>query len=274
MHMLDSLLHKYLRIPYRLHVYVDRKAKKTKATVVLLHGMGNSGAAWDAVVEKLPADIRVISIDLLGFGQSPSPRWLKYSTDIQAKAVMSTLLRLGFKRQLIIVGHSMGSLVAVELAKRYPLWVKALILCSPPLYNEAQKKTILPDQNMVLKNFYRMMQKYPKNLVDIAPLATKLKIVGKAFNVTAENVDIYMGALEASIVSQTGYKDVQRIQKPVQLLHGAFDPVVIKKNLDTIVAMNPRVTLQVVVAGHELLGAYIPAVVKAVSRFADTPKRP
>ena len=273
MRILDSLLHKYLRVPYRLHVYVDRKAKKTKATVVLLHGMGNSGAAWDEVVKKLPDDIRVISIDLLGFGASPSPRWLKYSTVIQAKAVMSTLLRLGFKRQLIIVGHSMGSLVAVELAKRYPMWVKSLILCSPPLYNETQKKTILPDQNTVLKNFYRMMQKYPKNLVDIAPLATKLKIVGKAFNVTAENVDIYMGALEASIVSQTGFKDVKRIQKPVQLLHGAFDPVVIKKNLDLIVAANPKVTLQVVLAGHELLGAYIPAVVKAVTRFADTTKR-
>jgi len=273
MRLLDNLLHKYLRIPYRLHVHVDQRPKKSRATIVLLHGMGNSGATWDAVVKKLPDDLRVISIDLLGFGESPSPRWLKYSTDIQAKAVMSTLLRLGFKRQLIIVGHSMGSLVAVEIAKRYPMFVKSLVLCSPPLYNESQKKTLLPDPNLVLKNFYRLVQKYPKNIVDIAPLATKLKIVGKAFNVTAENVDIYMGALEASIVSQTGFKDVKRIQKPVQLLHGAFDPVVVKKNLDAIVEANPRVTLQVVLAGHELLGAYIPAVVKAVQRAADTVKR-
>lgn len=269
--MLTTLFHKYLRLPYRLNVHIDKKVKKPIATVVLLHGMGNSGASWDQLVTKLPEGIRVISIDLLGFGGSPSPRWLKYSTSIQAKSVATTLIRMGINQKVIIVGHSMGSLVAVELAKRYPLFVKSLILCSPPFYNDVEKRELLPNPNKILKKFYKMIQNYPKNIVDVVPLALKLKIVGKAFNVTNDNVDIYFAALESSIINQTAFKDIMRIQKPIKLIHGVFDPVVIKKNLDTIVKQNKQAKLIVVFAGHELLGSYVPAVVKTVQEFI-TPK--
>jgi len=267
--MLDTFLHKFLRLPYRLHVYVDNRSKNPRATVVLLHGMGNSGASWDAVVAKLPKDIRIISIDLLGFGKSPSPRWLKYNTTVQAKSVIATLLRLNINQKLVIVGHSMGGLVAVEIAKRYPLFVKSLILCSTPFYNDRQKKELLPDPNKVLRDIYRLMQKYPDNIVDIAPIAAKLNIVGKAFNVTSDNVDIYLAALESSVINQTAFQDVKRLRKPIQLIHGVFDPVVIKKNLDAIVNENPRAKLSIVVTGHEMLGIYVGAVVKAIKDSTD-----
>lgn len=268
--MLDTLLHKYLRLPYNLHVYVDKKVKNPKATVLLLHGMGNSGASWDELVSKLPEGIRVISIDLLGFGTSPRPRWLKYSTSIQAKSVAATLLKLGINQKLIIVGHSMGSLVAVELAKRYPLFVRSLVLCSPPFYNDAETRELI-NPNKILKRLYKMIQKYPKNLVDVVPIATKLKIVGKAFNVTNDNIDIYFAALEASIINQTAFEDVKKIKKRIRMIHGIFDPVVVKKNLDEIVKTNPRAKLSVIVAGHELLGPYVPAVKKAIEEVAVSP---
>ena len=89
--------------------------------------MGNSGESWDDLITKLTkSDVgaRVISMDLLGFGKSPSPRWLKYDVAIQAKSVIFTLLRAGVRQPLIIVGHSMGSLIAIEITKRYPLLVK------------------------------------------------------------------------------------------------------------------------------------------------------
>ena len=271
--MFDTFIHKYLRIPYPLHIYIDKKVKKPVATVLLLHGMGNSGASWNEVVKKLPKNVRVISIDLLGFGKSPSPRWLKYSTTVQARSVVATLFSLNINQQLIVVGHSMGSLVAVELAKKYPLFVKSLVLCSPPFYNDIERKTLLPDPNVVLKRFYRMIEKHPNNIVDVVPLVTRLNIVGKAFNVTSDNVDIYLAALKASILNQTGFKDVKNIRKPIQLLHGVIDPVVIKQNLDEIVAENKHAKLYVILAGHELLGSYIPAVVKAITRLLPVEKQ-
>lgn len=262
--MLDVLIHKYLNVPYQLHAKTNKAVARPQATVVFLHGIGNSSASWNEVTKKLPKDIRVISIDLLGFGQSPSPRWLKYNTRIQARSVFRTLFRLGISQQIIIVGHSMGSLVAVELAKRYPLLVKSLILCSPPFYTDHERHNIITDPNKILKDFYRLLQKHPETLVDLAPIAVKLKIVSKAFDVTDKNVDVYMAALESSIINQDLFKEVKRLQKPIQIIHGALDPVVIKKNLTDIVRSNKHASLSVILAGHELLGAYVPAVIKAV----------
>lgn len=267
--MFGTFLHKYLRVPYQLHVHTDRKGVSPRATVLLLHGMGNSGASWDAIVKKLPHDIRVISIDLLGFGRSPSPRWMKYDVRIQAQSVARTLLRMNIKTPLIIVGHSMGSLTAIEIAKRYPLFIKSLILCSPPLYSDAEERELLPSQGTMLRRFYQLVLKNPQSIVQAVPLAVKLKIVGDAFDVTAKNVDIYLAALQSSIIHQTALPDVSRLHKPVHIIHGILDPVVIKKNLDQVVKNNDKATLLVIPAGHEMLGAYIPAIVKAINKAVE-----
>jgi len=65
-------------------------------------------------------------------------------------------------------------------------------------------------------------------------------------------------------VSQTSLDDAKRLRKPMRIVHGALDPVVIKKNLDEIVAANDQAQLTVILAGHAILGPYVPAVIKQV----------
>lgn len=70
--MWDAVVHRYLHVPYRLHIYSDKQVSRPKATVLLLHGIGNSGkAAWRSVILKkrclIPAD---------GFYE-----WKKFMTD-------------------------------------------------------------------------------------------------------------------------------------------------------------------------------------------------
>ena len=262
--MFDTLLHKSLRIPYALHVHVDQKPKRPRATVVLLHGIGDSAATWDKLVAELPSDVRIISIDLLGFGKSPAPSWLTYNIRVQARSVMTTLLGRRIRRPLIIVGHSMGSLVAIEMARRYSLLVNSLVLCSPPLYSDEQRRRLLPNPNRMLKSIYRLMVDNPKRVVDVSSFVDRLKIAGSAFHITADNVTIFMSALEAAIIDQTALSDMRAIQKPIRLIHGRLDPLVIKANLRDVVDANPHATLEVVNASHELNRGYITAVTKAV----------
>jgi pimeloyl-ACP methyl ester carboxylesterase len=265
--MLDTLLHKYLRIPYALHVHVVRKPRQARATVLFLHGIGTSGAAWDDVVKGLPKDVAVIAVDLLGFGKSPSPEWAKYSAATQARSLIATLLKLNIRQRLIIVGHSMGALVAVETAKRYPVIVKSLILCSPPFYEDIEKR-FLPNRDRTLKSVYKLAKNHPEQFAAVAALTVKYKLVEKTVNVTAENVTAYMAALESSIINQTSLHDAQHLHKAMHILHGALDPVVIKKNLDAIVKANPRAELTVVyLAGHSLVGPYITALTKKIKEI-------
>lgn len=263
--MWQTIIHKYLHIPYRLHIYSEKRVKRPRLTVVLLHGMGYSGVAWDELVERLPDDVRAISVDLLGFGASPNPRWLKYDIRVQARAVARTLLHAGVRSRIVVIGHSMGSLTAIELAKRYPVVIDSLILCAPPLYTQTQQKTFWPSQEKLLKDFYKLAIKNPARLAAATPLAVRLKIVGAAFNVTKDNVAIYLSALQASILQQTSMTDLAKLRKRVHMITGSLDPLVVKKNVKTVAQAREEFTHASVLAGHELTTPYVNEILKRLT---------
>src|SRR5688572_20917551 len=131
--LFDTIWHRVLRRPYLLAVTDTGGPGKV---VLLLHGLGTSGEAWRPLVSQLKGEAwRVITLDLLGFGQSPRPEWNSYSVEDHARAVIATLRRLGVRKQkLTLVGHSMGCLVASHIAARRPRRVQRLVLYEPPVF--------------------------------------------------------------------------------------------------------------------------------------------
>lgn len=265
--MLDTLIHRWLRVPYQLHVHAHRTSKRHRRTVVLLHGLGNSGAAWDEVIEKLEPNIRVISLDLLGFGNSPRPTWAVYNVRTQARSVIATLLSLRLSGRVILVGHSLGGLVSIEVAKRYPLIIRSLILCSPPLYDQSS------DSNLLIKSAFRRAKRHPERFLRLAAIAMKYNLVNKSFRVSDENIEPYMATLGASILNQTSLDDVKKLNKPITILFGTVDPWVKKRNLKSVIKANPRAELRVFLASHEIRGPYVQQVVKAIADAARVPSK-
>lgn len=273
--MLDTITHRWLRIPYTLNVRHYHKPKKPRATVLFIHGIGNTGDAWREVIAKMPSDVRVITIDLLGFGASPHPTWPVYNAKTQASSVLATYFKLGITTKLIVVGHSLGSLVAIEMAKRYPLLIDSLILCSPPLYDTSVSRTPLPRGDTMLRDLYKIAERYPGDFVRLSTFAMKYALINPSFNVTAQNVDSYMATLSASIVNQTSYTDAHTLTTPTVMIRGTLDLLVINKNLKHITKTNPSVQLRSVIAGHEVKGAFVKAVVRAINeRLPESTKQP
>lgn len=263
--MFSTFIHRWLRVPYTLHVRELRRVKKPRATLLFIHGIGSTGAEWDKVIEKLPEDVSLMTIDLLGFGESPRPSWAKYNANTQAKSVVATLVRSGIRRKLIIVGHSLGALVAVEVAKRYPLAVKSLILCSPPFYKTDDLNPLL-NADEILRRIYAQVEGRAEALVKFSTLATKLKLVNAAFNVTDDNVDSYIATLQSTIINQTTLDDAKGINKPMTIIYGSLDPFVIDKNIKELADTNPQVTRAKILIGHEIIGRYVPAVVREIMK--------
>lgn len=266
--MFDTLIHRWLRVPYRLHTHVERSIKKPRATILFLHGIGSSSAEWEKVINKLPEDVSIFAIDLLGFGESPRPSWAKYSAREQARSVIATLLRVGFSRNLIIVGHSLGALVAVEVAKRYPLLVRSLVLCSPPFYR-ADVNSKWPTSDQLLKNLFLLAQERQDNFLRFAEFATRYKLVNPAFQVTSDNVDSYLATLRGSIVSQTAFDDAKVIKKPTTIIYGSLDPLVIDRNIKSVAAANSYVKLSRHLLGHEISGRYIGVAVRHIIKHIE-----
>ena len=241
--------------------------------MLFIHGIGNNGDAWKDVITELPDDVRVIAIDLLGFGKSPSPEWALYDARTQANSVLATYFKLRIRGKIMIVGHSMGSLVAVEIAKRYPLLVRSLILCSPPFYNFDQTKFKLPKTDKALRRLYTSVSNNPDQFVKLTAFAIKYKLLDKSYSVTLENVDSYMAALNAMIINQTSYDDVQTLRMPIKIIRGTLDPFVIAKNLKRVAKNQQNIQLQTIVAGHEVKGFFIPAVIKSIKNYLPAHKQ-
>ncbi|MFI5212703.1 MAG: alpha/beta fold hydrolase [Candidatus Saccharimonadales bacterium] len=274
MKKVDKIIHKWLKVPYRLNIHIVQRVKKPRATLLFIHGIGNSTAAWDKVINRMPADVSIVNVDLLGFGFSPRPTWAVYDARRQARSVAASYRRLRLRGPVIIVGHSLGALVAVEMAKLYPRTIKSLVLCSPPFYtNQAVTKKLLPNNEKILLGLYRAIQTHPEQFVKISAISAKYGIINRAFQVTDENVHAYMGALEASIVNQTAYEDVQKIPQSVAIIYGTLDPVVVAKNIKQLALTCPNITAKSTVAAHEIKGPYIAAIAKLIIRTIDTDVR-
>lgn len=263
--MLDTFVHRVLRFPYQLSYTVYQSPKKPRATVVMLHGLGGSSLMWDKIVKGLPDDVRIVAIDLLGFGTSPRPNWVKYDARTQARSVTATLATFSLRRPVILVGHSLGALVSIEVAKRYPWLIKELVLCSPPFYMpSAAEKHKRPDSDELLRRLYSSLGKNPDKALSVLNLAGKLGIINPGFKVDATNIDAYLSTLEMAIINQTSFADAIASRKHITILTGRLDLVVIAGNVKRIVQRNPRVEWKQITAGHEIKGVYRSALRRAI----------
>jgi pimeloyl-ACP methyl ester carboxylesterase len=98
--------------------------------VLLLHGKNFWGAYWEGPARALSAaGFRVIVPDQLGFGKSSKPD-IHYSFDGLASNTARLLDVLGVRRA-VVVGHSMGGMLAVRFARNYPERTEKLVLENP-----------------------------------------------------------------------------------------------------------------------------------------------
>jgi len=92
-------------------------------SLVLLHGWGLNRHVWSGMVQKFSATHRVAAIDLPGHGNSDMPPGDAYRLTDVADAVATNLMQ-----DSIILGWSLGGLIALQLALQHPALVQRLIL--------------------------------------------------------------------------------------------------------------------------------------------------
>lgn len=99
--------------------------------VVFVHGWGDSNAIWRETVANLASDFCCIALDLPGHGNSPAGRgpWSIKTLSVPVQILMGSL---GITAATI-VGHSMGGVVALQLALEHPKLVKRLVLIDVPM---------------------------------------------------------------------------------------------------------------------------------------------
>ncbi len=96
--------------------------------VVLVHGMVNSSKHWELVARRLADRYTVIAPDLIGHGDSATPRG-DYSLGAHATVIRDVLSAIGVEKATI-VGHSLGGGVAMQFFWQFPQRTERLVLVS------------------------------------------------------------------------------------------------------------------------------------------------
>ncbi len=125
--------------------------------IVLLHGFLENQSMWNALVPVLSQKYRVITIDLLGHGQTEPMGYIQTMED-NADAVHEVLSSLRL-RKAVFIGHSMGGYVALAYAELYPESVKGFVLLNSTAKEDSPERKTNRDRAIIavkkrLRNLY------------------------------------------------------------------------------------------------------------------------
>ena len=261
----DWIQHRLFHRPYLLYTRVDAGEG---TPVLLLHGIANSGKSWTyttKLLAKLP--VRTLVFDLLGFGHSVRPvdDWLKYDTNDHAKAVIRTLRKSNPGRPVTIVGHSMGCLIAIRVAKLRPDLVDHLILYQPPFYvglpsgSNAEKRT-----KFYISTYESMIKQMPPWLGKFT-LAQKVFGQFTGFDLTPDNWIPSQRSMKNTIIDQTSVAELKKLSVPTEIIYGSLDGLVIKDTKNKFFAdMATHVTSEEIPETHIISPRASRAIVKRI----------
>jgi pimeloyl-ACP methyl ester carboxylesterase len=212
--------------------------------VVLLHGFLENQMMWSAFVPEFSKKNRVITIDLLGHGNTESLGYV-HSMEDQADIVHHVLHELKI-RKAVLVGHSMGGYVALAFAELYPDFMKGLLLLNSTSSADSDERKTNRDRAIaaVKQNYSAFVSMSIANLFSIENRERLLDTIEK---VKIEALKTPLQGIVASLEGMKIRKDREVILHfatyPIQLILGKKDGVLIyEDNLEQIEGTKVKLT--------------------------------
>ena len=204
---------------------------KPRLTVIFIHGIASSSATFTPALKYLEGttslkDIRYVTYDLLGSGESYKNDELNYDYKNQIEALENSLKKLRVKTPLVIVGHSMGTLIATRYAYDHKKAASQLILCSPPVYTE--KDLDNPAFEVAMSGF--------KEAVSVKNHGI---LKEKSFNQSLNKI----------VKNRKNYKRLVELTTPTILIYGDLDKIIAPYNIPKLVNSNPKYLSAIKVPG-------------------------
>lgn len=249
MRYVETIWHKVLSRPYKLATPI--KSGKGD-TAIFLHGLGGKAKDWEKAFEKIDAEnLNIIAFDLLGFGKSPSPDWLEYDVDDHAKSV-SVSIKSNSKKPVILVGHSMGAVVAARVARNHPDTVKHLILYQVPIYSKDSDALVYSPVHKGFLSLFTYAINNPKFTMKFIDLFGKVSRDESLIKLNDNNWMTFQRSLKNTVMKDTVYDDLNSIKAPVDVIYGTYDVLVVKRKMKKVFKDTSNIHFHEVRESHKI----------------------
>ena len=105
-------------------LYSESSDGNRSHALIFIHGVGIQSDVWQPQIEYFSKTYRVIVYDLLGHGESPVQKKTTLDDYVKQLYLLSKKLHLS---SFSLIGHSMGAMIAVAFALKYPNEIKSLV---------------------------------------------------------------------------------------------------------------------------------------------------
>lgn len=180
--------------------------------IVLLHGFLENKKMWKDYVSFFSNQYRIITIDLLGHGESDCLGYI-HSMEDNARAVHEVLEYLQIKKTTIL-GHSMGGYVGLAFAELYPESIQKLILLNSTSKEDSTEKKL---------NRTRAIKAVKQNYVNFVSLAIA--------NLFSENN-------RTRLADEIEKVKIQALKTPLQGIVASLEGMKIRKDRETLLREN------------------------------------
>lgn len=238
--------------------------------VLLLHGSLGQAGVWTDVATRIDGPYRLIALDLRGHGDSDRPAPPRYGFDDYATDVRAFVAAAGLSRP-VIIGHSMGALIALRLAGAGELPVAGVgvidIEANPPLH-QVQFLNAAGDRPVrQFDSLAAAIAAEQRGLPDV-PLDRVQRLLSRGFRVLPD------GQVEPTADPEALRQfepidcraDLKRIACPVLIVRGALSTVMRRWAADQMAGSARAGSLvEIPGAGHQLLIEQPAAVAAAIA---------
>ena len=212
--------------------------------IVLLHGFLENKKMWKDYVSFFSNQYRIITIDLLGHGESDCLGYV-HSMEDNAHAVQEVLEYLQIKKTTIL-GHSMGGYVGLAFAELYPESIQKLILLNSTSKEDSPEKKL---------NRTRAIKAVKQNYVNFVSLAianlfsenNRTRLADEIEKVKIQALKTPLQGIVASLEGMKIRKDRETLLRenlfPVLLILGKKDPVL---NYEESIAQIENTTVELI----------------------------
>lgn len=222
--------------------------------IILLHGIASSAATFANVVPQLSDHYRCISLDLLGFGESPSPEKSSFTIEDHVASIAATVHSLKLDAPFILVGHSLGSLLAARFAATRSKEVSRLVLVSPPIYVPAAQigDPLTRARVGAYMRAYEFLRTNKEFTMATADTLRRLFQFDDVLDVSERNWRAFVLSLQNCIETQTTISDIASVRAPIDVVYGSLDQFIAPGSMRIVEQMR-HVTMHKVEANDHLV---------------------